>query len=80
MEGRKQWCIKYYDRSIKEVDSMELSRLKEFYTKEINDNTVGQQKQKSQSTPDNDFVGICVSFMCEGVAFYGTVECCFVSD
>ena len=80
VKGRKHYCIEYDDRSIKEVDSMELSRLQELYIKEINNDAVGQQKQKSQSTPDIEFVGIRVSFMCEDVAFYGTVKRCFVSD
>ena len=44
VEGRKYYCIEYDDRSIEEVDSMELSRLQELYIKEINNNAVGQQK------------------------------------
>ena len=36
---------------------MELSRLQELYIKEINNDAVGQQKQKAQSTPDNKYVG-----------------------
>ena len=78
--GRKHYCIEYDDRSIKQIDTMELSRLQELYIKEINNNAVGQQKQKSQSTPDDEFVDIQVSFMCEGLAFYGTVKRCFMSN
>ena len=80
VEGRNHYCLEYDDRSIEEVDSMELSRLQELYIKKINNDVVGQQKQKSRSTPNNEFVGIRVSFLCEGVAFYGTVKRCFVSD
>ena len=50
VEGRKHYCIKYDDRSIEQVDTMELARLQRFYIKEINNDAVGQQKQKSQST------------------------------
>ena len=80
VERRKHYCIKYDDRTIEQVDTMELSRLQQLYIKEINNNAVGQQKQKSQSKQDGEFVGIRVSFMCGGVAFYGTVKRCFVSD
>ena len=79
VEGKKHYCIEYDDRSIEEIDVMELSRLQELFIKEINNDTVGQQKQKTQSTPDNEYVSTWVSFMCEGVAFYGMVKRCFLS-
>ena len=46
----------------------------------MNNDTIGQQKKKSQSTQDNEFVGTRVSFVCEGVVFYGTVKRCFMND
>ena len=45
----------------------------------MNNDAVGNQKQKSRSTPDDEYVGTRVPFMCEGVAFYGTVRRCFLS-
>ena len=60
VEGRNHYCIEYDDRSIKQVDTIESSRLQELYIKEMNNNTVSQQKQKLQSKPDNEFVGIHV--------------------
>ena len=80
VEGRNHYCIEYDDRTIVEVDTIELSRLQELYIKEMNNDAVGQQKQKSQSTQNDEFVGTRVSFSCEGVAFYGTVKRCSVSD
>ena len=47
VEGRKHHCIEYDDRSIKEVDLIELSRLQKLYIKEINNDAVDQQKQKA---------------------------------
>ena len=46
----------------------------------MNNDTVGHQKQKSQSTQDDEYVGTRVSFMCERIAFYGTVQRCSLSD
>ena len=46
----------------------------------MNNDVVGQQKTKSQSTEDDEFVGSCVSFSCGGLAFYGTVKRCFMND
>ena len=80
VEGRNHYCIKYDDRTNVEVDTIELSRLQQLYIKEMNNDTIGQQKQKSQSTQNNEFVVIRVSSLCEGVAFYGTVKRCPVSD
>ena len=74
VEGRKHYCIKYDDRSIEEVDLMELSRLKELYIKNINNDAVSQQKQKARSSPNDEYVGARVSFMCEVVVFNGTVK------
>ena len=70
MEGRNHYCIKYDDRTIVEVDTIKLSRLQQLYIKEMNNDVVGQQKQKLQSTQNNEFVGIRVSFSFGGVAFY----------
>ena len=47
LEGRNHYCIEYDDRTIKQVDTVELSRLQELYIKEINNDIVGQQKQQS---------------------------------
>ena len=46
----------------------------------MNNDVVGQQKKKSQSTQDDELFGIQVSFVCQGVVFYGTVKECSVSD
>ena len=73
VEGRNHYCIEYDDRSMKQVETLELSRLQELYIKEMNNDVVGQQKTKSQSTKDDEFVGTRVLFSYGGVAFYGTV-------
>ena len=80
LEGRNHYCIKYDDRIIVEVNTIELSRLQQLYIEEMNNDTVGHQKQKSQSTQDDEYVGTRVSFMCERIAFYGTVQRCSLSD
>ena len=77
VEDRKHYCIEYDDRSIGNVNLMELSRLQELYIQEINNDSVGQQKQKARSTPDDEYVDTRVSFTCERVVFYGTVKRCF---
>ena len=80
VEDRKHYCIKHDDRSIENVNSMELSRLQELYIQEMNNDAVGQQKQKARSQPDNENVGTRVSFICVGVVFYVTVKRCFLND
>ena len=50
VEGRTYYSIEYDDRSIKQVSTLELSRLQELYITEMNNDVVGQQKKKSQST------------------------------
>ena len=59
---------------------LELSRLQELYINKIDNDAVGQQKQKARSALDNEYVGTRVSFSCSSVAFYGTVKCYFLDD
>ena len=80
VEERKHYEIVYNDTSTEEVDSLESSRLQELYINQIDNDTVGQQKQRTRSTPNDEYVGTRVSFSCSGVAFYGTVKRCFLGD
>ena len=80
VEGRTYYSIEYDDRSIEQVSTLELSILQELYITEMNNDVVGQQKKKSQSTQEDEFVGTRVSFSCGGIAFYGTVKSCFMND
>ena len=80
LEGRNHYMIEYDDRKIVQVNTIELSILQQLYITQMNNDTIGQQKKKSQSTQDDEFVGNRVSFVCEGVVFYGTVKRCSVSD
>ena len=78
VEGMTHYKIVYDDKFQEEADLLELSRHQELYYIEVENDVVGQQKQKVRSTHNDEYVGTRVVFWYTGLTFYGIVKRCFL--